>query len=251
MPLSSELRHALTVAAHTSRLLVTSDYDGTLAPIVNDPSAAFPHPDAVQLLTALAALPNTSTALISGRARKDLAALSGAPVEVHLVGSHGAEFESGFAQPLTAAELTLHSRVEDELRSLVDGSTGVALETKPASIAVHVRNASEEVGAHVLDVVRRGPAQWSGVEVTAGKDVLELAVIDTDKGSAIQVLRRQTDSSAVIFFGDDVTDEKAFRRLGPRDVGVKVGAGETAASYRVDSTDDVIAALRLVLQDRH
>ena len=61
---------------------------------------------------------------------------------------------------------------------------------------------------------------------TAGKAVLEFAVISTDKGEAVDILREQTASTAVVFLGDDVTDEKAFARMRDGDVGVKVGPGE-------------------------
>ncbi|MGZ4588191.1 MAG: trehalose-phosphatase [Mycobacteriaceae bacterium] len=250
MDLSTELRHALGAIAGTPQLLVTSDYDGTLAPIVNDPGAAYPHPDAVDLLIDLAALPHTSTALISGRARADLALLSSAPPQVHLVGSHGSEFDKGFVRPLDDSARALHGRLHTELRAVVEGLVGVALEVKPASIAVHVRNAAVEVGTQALAAVRGGPAQWDGVEVTEGKAVIELAVIATDKGDAIEALRQRVNATAVVFFGDDVTDEKAFRRLGPDDLGVKVGPGDTAATYRVDSTEDVVTALRFLLEQR-
>ena len=60
--------------------------------------------------------------------------------------------------------------------------------------------------------------------------MLEFAVISTDKGEAVDILREQTDATAVVFFGDDVTDEKAFRRMRDADVGVKVGPGETLAA---------------------
>jgi trehalose 6-phosphate phosphatase len=53
-----------------------------------------------------------------------------------------------------------------------------------------------------------------------------------------------------VFFGDDVTDEKAFRRLTDADVGVKVRAGESLARYRVDSPDDVAAALQYLVRVR-
>jgi len=251
MGLSVELHRALEVVARTPRLLVTSDYDGTLAPLVSDPGAAVPHPDAVALFTELAALPDTDAALISGRARVDLAALSGMPAQVRLVGSHGAEFESGFAQPLGQGALALRGRLHAELSTLTAGLDGVGLESKPASIAVHVRNAEPAVGKRLLDAVRKGPASWDGVEVTEGKSVIELAVIATDKGSAIEALRGQCAATAVVFIGDDVTDEKAFGRLRDGDVGVKVGEGATAAELRVASTDDVIAALRVLLEQRH
>jgi trehalose 6-phosphate phosphatase len=47
----------------------------------------------------------------------------------------------------------------------------------------------------------------------------------------------------VLYLGDDVTDEDAFRSLGPDDVTVKVGDGGTAARYRVS---DPAAALALL-----
>jgi len=250
MNLPAALCVALRAAAGTPRLLVTSDYDGTLAPLVSDPAAAVPHHDAVALFTELVALPDTDAALISGRARADLAALSGMPPQVQLVGSHGAEFDTGFAQPLDERALSLRRRLLVELRALTDGLAGVTLEEKPASIAVHVRNASAEVGIRVLTAVRAGPASWDGVEVTEGKAVIELAVITTDKGSALVALRGNVDATALVFFGDDVTDEKAFRRLVDGDVGVKVGGGLSVAEFRVDSTEDVIAALRVLLAHR-
>lgn len=250
MDLSTELRRTLEELAATPQLLIACDYDGTLAPIVSDPNAAFPHPDAVALLSTLAELPRTGAALISGRARADLAALSGMPETVHLVGSHGAEFSAGFAQPLDDDARALLARLQSSLDRVVHGRAGVGLEAKPASIAVHVRNASPVVGAQVLDEVRDGPARWDGVQVTEGKAVIELAVIDTDKGGALELLRQQEHATAVVFFGDDVTDEKAFRRLGTGDLGVKVGPGATAAGCRVDSIDDVVAALQVLVDHR-
>ena len=86
--------------------------------------------------------------------------------------------------------------------------------------------------------------------MTEGKAVLEFAVISTDKGEAVDILRDQHDASAVVFFGDDVTDEKAFRRLRDGDVGVKVGPGDTLAGYRIATPDDVAAALAYLLEAR-
>ena len=80
--------------------------------------------------------------------------------------------------------------------------------------------------------------------------MLEFAVISTDKGEAVDILRDQHDATAVVFFGDDVTDEKAFRRLRDADVGVKVGPGDTLAGFRVDAPEDVATALRYLLERR-
>ncbi|GAB3943855.1 hypothetical protein GCM10027614_33120 [Micromonospora vulcania] len=96
-----ELRSAIGRIARVPQLLIACDYDGTLAPIVEDPSTAVPLPESVAAVRALAALPQSTVAVVSGRALRDLAALSRLPSEVHLVGSHGSEFDIGFVERLS------------------------------------------------------------------------------------------------------------------------------------------------------
>ncbi|SES06697.1 trehalose-phosphatase [Actinokineospora terrae] len=248
--LPAELRRAIVQVARTPRLLVACDYDGTLAPIVENPENARPHTESVGALRSLAGLHETTAAVISGRALRDLATLSRLPAEVHLVGSHGSEFDVGFVHALDAEARDLHRRIEAELEKLTEGAEGVHLEVKPASIAVHVRRAPQDVADDVLGKVRSGPCTWTGVQVTEGKAVIELAVVQTDKGHALDVLRHQAGATAAIFVGDDVTDEKAFTRLAGPDVGVKVGDGETLAGYRIDDPVSVATMLALLLEER-
>lgn len=249
MALSKDLVAALDAAARVPVLLVTSDFDGTLSPIVNNPADARPLPDAAAALVALSWLPTTSSALISGRALADLRRLSGMPEQVHLVGSHGSEFAEGFLSPLDDAARSLLVEVETALKGIAAQAPGATVETKPASVALHVRNAEPESGATALENARTAALAWD-VHATEGKAVLELAVIETDKGQALEILRQQQKASAVIFFGDDVTDEKAFARMSGPDVGVKVGDGTTSAGFSVDSPHDVASALELVLERR-
>lgn len=241
-----DLLGALDAAAATERLLVTSDFDGTLAPIVNNPADARPLPQAAEALAALAELPSTSVALISGRALSVLRELSGAPSTVHLVGSHGAEFDTGFAHHV---DEVLLARIAAALKAIAADRPGVTVETKPASVALHVRNASAADGEAALREARTAAESWDA-HATEGKAVLELAVISTDKGEAVDIMRAQSDATAVVFLGDDVTDEKAFRRMRDADVGVKVGPGPTLAAYRIDAPDDVAAVLEYLLQTR-
>jgi trehalose 6-phosphate phosphatase len=184
--------------------------------------------------------------LISGRALEVLRSLSSMPLTVHLVGSHGAEFDSGFTHDIDHALL---ERITATLTGIAASRPGVAVETKPASVALHVRNASADDGAAALAEARGAAEAWEA-QLTEGKAVLEFAVITTDKGEAVDILRDRHDASAVVFFGDDVTDEKAFRRLRDGDVGVKVGPGDTAAGFRVEAPDDVAACLESLLEAR-
>ncbi|MGY4647999.1 trehalose-phosphatase [Mycobacterium sp. URHB0021] len=244
--LPADLARALSDAAHVPRLLVTSDFDGTLAPIVNNPADARPLPAAADALVALAELPSTDAALISGRALEVLRGLSSMSPRVHLVGSHGAEFDAGFSRDIDRALL---DRITADLTAIAADRPGVAVETKPASVALHVRNADPADGDAALRAARLAARSWDA-HLTEGKAVLEFAVISTDKGEAIDILREQCRASAVVFLGDDVTDEKAFRRLRDGDVGVKVGPGDTLAEFRVQTPEDVAAALTYMLDER-
>jgi trehalose-phosphatase len=248
--LPAELRRAIVQLARTPRLLVACDYDGTLSPIVENPENARPQPESVGALRSLAGLHETTAAVISGRALRDLATLSRLPAEVHLVGSHGSEFDIGFVHALDGPARQLHHKVEAELERLTEGAEGVQLEVKPASVAVHVRRATADVAERVLSAVRSGPCCWEGIQVTEGKAVVELAVVQTDKGHALDVLRHQVGATAAIFVGDDVTDEKAFARLSGPDLGVKVGTGDTLAQFRIEDTTSVATTLAFLLEER-
>ncbi|OYN74275.1 trehalose-phosphatase [Mycolicibacterium sphagni] len=247
--LPEDLHRALIKVAGVPRLLVASDFDGTVAPIVSNPADARPVPAAAEALAALAALPSTSAALISGRALRDLRVLSGPPAGVHLVGSHGSEFDAGFLDAIDEPAQALLAKLEQTMTALAGRYPGASVEIKPASVAFHVRNAAPEHAQQALDDALNAVRDWD-IHVTEGKAVREFAVIDTDKGEALERLRDQSNADATVFFGDDVTDEKAFRRLTDGDIGVKVGAGETLAHYRVDSPDDVAAALEVLLHAR-
>ncbi len=231
-------------------LLVASDYDGTLAPIVDDPAAAVPHREAVAALTMLASLPRTHVAVISGRALADLAGLTSLPGHVHLVGSHGSEFDPGFHSELPRDALVLRERIAEHLARIADRWEGVTLEHKPASVAMHYRMAGDENARRALAEVEAGPATLPGVHVKHGKAVVELCAIEPDKGAALNRIRRQTGARAVLFLGDDVTDEDAFVVLRECDLGVKIGAGDTAATARVATTEDACRLLARLAERR-
>jgi trehalose 6-phosphate synthase/phosphatase len=231
---------AMHDVASTTRLLVAVDFDGTLAPIVDDPASARPIPRSMEALHQLASVTGTEVCVISGRARALLPELLDDDVsDLHLVGSHGAE---GVGDTDPSAEGTMdlsptaRKRLAELLRSLQQIAAehrGVALEIKPTGVAVHLRGATERASAAVAAEVEDGPATWPGVHLLRGKQVLELTVISTDKGRAVDALRKQYHATAVLYVGDDITDENAFAALRPGDLGIKVGGGATSAAVRV------------------
>ena len=241
------LREALGTAARADHLLVACDFDGTLAPIVPHRDDARALPESLDALGVLTALRDTTVAVVSGRALRDLADIGHLPESVLLVGSHGAEMDDD--EPHDEV-VVLRERLIAAVRSVTSGVAGVDLEPKPAGVAVHVRAAARTDAARVLAALRAGPATLPGVVTMAGKEVLELSVVSTDKGAALDLLRARAAASTVVFLGDDVTDESAFGRLLPGDVGIKVGPGVTGAEHRVPDPHVVADTLALLAIER-
>lgn len=267
--------------ATASVLLVACDFDGTLAPIVDDPGEARPDPEALRHLRSLAALSQTHAAIISGRALSALSQLVCAPDDapspsvgnrngnrrparsrlaaaglplgpddVFLVGSHGCEIHADFQSQLPAAAGELLVQLERDLVDIAGRFTGLRLEKKPASIAVHYRGLADEDTRNATAEVLEGPARRPGVFLRTGKKVIELAVVEMSKGRALQTLRYRLAAQAVLFVGDDQTDEEAFAAMAPPDLSVKVGPGETMAAHRVSGVEEVREFLGVLLQTR-
>jgi trehalose 6-phosphate phosphatase len=242
-PVPAELHTALAGVAARRPLLVASDYDGVLAGLVDDPSAAVPEPGVAEALARLAAADGVTVALVSGRGVADLQHTSGLIGPYRWVGSHGAEFDG----PLTGELAERRDILAQQLSPVVAGVAGARLEVKPASVAVHVRQVPDaDAGVALLERVRTQADP--SLTMKPGKAVLELAVTDADKGSALRRLRAELGAAVAIYLGDDVTDEDGFRALQPGDVGIKVGDGETAAAYRIANPAAVIAVLEDLAQ---
>jgi trehalose-phosphatase len=237
-PLSLEA--ALRRFAGARPRLVVLDFDGTLAPLVDDPSTSRMSPQARTALRSLVATPDVTVALLSGRSMQDLRSVAQPPPGTLLVASHGAEVEGG-ERAVDAPSRELLARVHGELEQLATEHPGTRVEVKPTGVVLHTRQARGGTAARATSSALKGPGSHAGVRVLRGKDVVELTVVDADKGKAIDALREQTGAAAVLFAGDDVTDEHGFERLWPAngDIGVKVGEGETAAEFRVGSSEEM------------
>src|SRR5262249_45715212 len=156
----------------------------------------------------------------------------------------------GFVQRLAPELVDLRTRLQKSVEEIVAHRPGIRLEPKPASVAVHTRTAAPDDADAVRAAIEEGPAAWAGVHGTQGKGAVELLVLPTHKGTAVDSLRMQLSASAVLFVGDDVTDENAFAHLRGPDLGIKIGPGDTLAHYRVDEPIDVVRVLGVLLETR-
>jgi trehalose 6-phosphate phosphatase len=253
LALSPELREAVRRLAQTEHLLVAMDFDGTISPLVDRAGDARPLPRSATAFAGLAALPRTTTALISGRALASLRAVASPPVDTLLIGSHGAEawLGPGSAElTLDAAQRELLAEVRGVLEDIVEQAPGTLLEDKPAGVVLHTRLATDDVAEDAVAAARAVLQDRKGVFLKNGKRVLETSVVNASKGEGVTFLRQISGATGVLFAGDDTTDEDALARLQPGDVGVKVGLDFTQAQFRVEAPVHVAELLETLLQER-
>jgi trehalose 6-phosphate synthase/phosphatase len=257
-PPAEELDAALSAFARNPRILVASDFDGVLAPIVADRDAVQPDSRSIGALRELTELAGVNVALVSGRALDDLYHHAGMPSSVALVGSHGAEvgalphglradvMDSGTVT-MDDARRSLLDSITRRLQHIADQFPGSEVEVKPASAVLHTRQAKGRGAGNATEAALEFARTLPDVTVTPGKEVVEFSVVDSHKGTAVGALGRAAAADAVLYLGDDVTDENVFSLLDEHDLGVRVGDGDTAASFRIADTDAVASLLERLL----
>ncbi|MBG6192291.1 trehalose 6-phosphate phosphatase [Arthrobacter sp. CAN_A212] len=248
--LNPVLLKALESIAAADHLLIALDFDGTMSPLVPLAADARPLPGSASALSALGQLPETTTALVSGRALDSLRSVATPDPETLLIGSHGAETwtgPDGAPLTLTDQQTDLLRRATAAVQRVVDAHAGTMLESKPTGVVLHTRTADDDVAAAATDAARAALDQLEGAHITDGKRVLETSVISADKGQGIRSLREYTGATAVLFAGDDVTDEHAFAALEAQDLGIKIGEGQTQAAHRVHSPEELVLVLEHLL----
>ena len=205
-------------------LLLVLDVDGTLAPIVSDPSSATIPPDTLSSLACLASLRNTSLCIISGRSRGTLQSplLLGETPGLSFASSHG-----HFIELSAALGAATHVVGEDAKPFLAIAQTalaawmrigpaGLLLEDTGLSLSLHYRNMVEPNAARLAQVEAAVDecveASKSVLEKRAGKMVWELRPrAHWGKGEALSWISSKVlalhPHSAVLCAGDDMTDE--------------------------------------------
>lgn len=236
---------AIERLAGTDRLLVALDFDGTMSPLVDEPMQARMHPRARVAYDALRQTSATTVAFVSGRSLHDLRIIAehDDDSDVLLAGSHGAErWTPSDASPEepTVAERAMRDDIRARAEAIAAGVPGAWIEPKTFGFAVPTRTVAPplrgELHARIDELVATRAPNWRR---RTGHDIVEYAFRDIGKDDAVAWLREATDATAVLFAGDDITDEDALRTLGAQDVGVRVGAGETSAAVRVDGIPEL------------
>lgn len=190
-------------------VLVATDFDGTLSPMVDDPAAARPIDGADEALTALAAT-STEVAIISGRPVDFLASLF--PVGVTLIGLYGLEtLRDGERVDFENSGVWREVITDVANAARRNGPKGIRVEPKDLSITLHYRE-HPEIADAVIEYAAVAAA-GAGLRDRPARMSVELhPPIDVDKGTALAELARDHDGP-VVFIGDDHGDIPAFDML--------------------------------------
>lgn len=224
------------------RVLVGTDFDGVVAPLVQTPDESVPDPRAMALLAGLGGRRGVQVAVVSGRARDDLGVRLGELPGAILVGEHGNDMGQVVEIPQVLGEAR---RFIHELHGNMPEAT---VEDKRMSVTFHTRNLDNRRSAAASSAIRDWVGGRRGIALLEGKEVCELTVATRTKGDAMRDLAKDVDG--VAYLGDDLTDETVFEWLRPTDVGIKVGPGETAAEYRVGDVSGVVEVLEWMTSAR-
>lgn len=222
---TGEREYAALVAA-ADALVVGLDFDGTLAPIVDDPQEAYIHPEAGDVLAALAARVR-AVAVITGRPARqvlDLGGLEGVGEtirksgrELFVLGQYGNERWTSTTRKVVSPEPPRGlAALLSELPGLLSqaGAAKAWVEEKGLAVAVHTRRLEDPADAfdRLLPLLREAAASHD-LDVEPGRWVIEVRAHGMDKGAALRRLSDELAAGALLFCGDDLGDVEAFKAV--------------------------------------
>lgn len=207
--------------AHPEKVLIASDFDGTLSEIVPDPEESRLIDAAAVALGDLGGLVG-QIAIITGRAADTVRRLGELDQRRGLdnlivLGQYGVErwdAATGESTPATVPEKILALR--RPLDDLLDAPqfAGVHIEDKGRALGIHTRRTADPGRTYdlLLPHLQQLAAEY-GVVLEPGRSVLELRASSSTKADALGALIRETGATAVAMCGDDLGDVAAFRLL--------------------------------------
>ena len=222
------------------------DFDGTLVAIADRPDDVRLDPETLAALTDLKVLLGGALAIITGR---DIASIDLflAPLHLSMAGVHGLmrrdaqgrTWKSNFDAGVPAV-------IEQAVSPLLKKYPGLLVERKYGAVAVHYRDHPEleQVSIEALENALYGIKE---TEIKRGKMVVEIKAAGGNKGAAVADFLKEEPFAGrqAVFAGDDVTDEDAFAVVNATGgISIKVGPGDTIATYRTSGTAEFLEWLR-------
>jgi trehalose 6-phosphate phosphatase len=190
-----------------AELVLVTDFDGTLADIVPDPTLSAALPESLQALSRLVRL-LADVIVLSSRTSEQLEQL--VPISgVRLIG------DSGRATPRHAQREALE-QFNADVTVLLARIPGAWLEVKPASSAIHFRNSAVN-GEEMLALIQP-LLEGRRLAADLGRKVIEVHAPNAGKGNALAALLPGEDPGGVVCFGDDENDRSMFEYVGSLEI---------------------------------
>lgn len=244
LPGNEPLEKALAEYSRHPRVLVALDFDGTLAPLQDDPENSRMLPESREAVDALTDIDGVHVSLVTGRAFENIMRVADPHPDWFLVGSHGIEVVAPHERESYSTPQLVPEGLLEGFHRIARDIPGPRIEVKPFGLAIHTRGLEADVAVAAEAATRLLCDEWPDeLVMRSGHGILECAVSDRTKGHGLRSLWDALDVHATLFIGDDVTDEDGFAVLGIGDLGIKVGEGVTKASYRVADPHEVTRVL--------
>ncbi len=242
------------IVADPATAVISSDFDGVLSPLVEDPARARPVEGALDALARLARSVK-QVAIVTGRPALVATELTGVTGHAGLgslvvLGHYGLErWEASTGKvtsdPVPAGVAAARERLPGLLQEL--GLPDAFVEDKESSLAVHTRRMPDPVGAlGRLHTPLTELAESTELRLEPGNLVLELRPPGIDKGVALRRLIESTGARSILYAGDDLGDLAAFRAVEEHR---KAGLRAVLLATRSSGATELIEAADIVVDD--
>jgi alpha,alpha-trehalase len=226
-------------------LLLAFDFDGTLAPIRDNPADVQIDRAAAALLAETSHMEGVVVAIISGRDADDLTARVDAP-GAYFITSHGLEVHAPggvLVRDMPPLSIELHSELGREI-----AASGLRLEAKKHALALHWRGVPYEAIAPVVEMFRQW-AKEAHLDVIEGRCVLEARRPGGGKEEALRWLARVVGAARVVYAGDDITDFGPLKFAAEHGRALFVASGERVPPPGVTVVGSFRELFRLIREE--
>ncbi len=225
------------------------DYDGTLVPIVREPSEAIVTEDVKSVIAELAE--RDTVVVISGRDSQFLDQVLG-DLPIHLVAEHGALIKTK-EEKSWSLNPSYEEGWKESIRSILDlyvkRCPGAFVEEKQTSLAWHYRTAEDQEYA----LRRAQELAWQlksfiqpeqNLQIIEGNMVIEIKKTAYNKGTSANSFLDGQDFDFILAMGDDTTDEDMFEVLPDSAYTIKVGDALSMAKKHIKNQYAVMELLQ-------
>ena len=250
--------HVLESRINGKDVFLFLDLDGTIVPIRKNPSSVKLSDSMKSILEKALKVKGITIAIISGRDINGLKKIVKIKGMIYS-GNHG--MEVGNEEKIKVLIKNKYfikdlKKICGTLRKELKPYKGIIIEDKTLTLSVHFRmvdNKQVKQIKKIFDKVLSSYLFKKNIAVFSGKKVWEIRPVSIyNKGKIVKILLASKGKIVPIYFGDDHTDEDAFKALKRKGISVKVGnkTSKSCADFYVENLADVRKTLKLIINNR-